>query len=108
MATTSQRGYGYSHQRLRAALIAVYSPTDLCWRCRRALGPDPSLLHLGHVDGDKTRYAGLEHARCSTSAGGKYGQQLRGHDGSITRRRQRRRRPWRPPPDEPPRWSRVW
>ena len=63
--TTTERGYGWQHQQLRAALLAAYSPADLCWRCRRPLGPDPSLLDLGHEDGDKTRYRGLEHSACN-------------------------------------------
>jgi hypothetical protein len=62
--TTTQRGYGAEHQRLRAQLIAVYQPTDLCWRCNRPLGPNPDLLDLGHTD-DRRRYSGLEHADCN-------------------------------------------
>jgi hypothetical protein len=86
MASTTARGYGWSHQRLRAALIAAYSPTDPCWRCGFPLGPWPQLLDLGHVDGDKTRYAGLEHRRCSRSAGARYGNQLRGRRRITSRR----------------------
>jgi hypothetical protein len=63
--STAARGYGWRHQRLRAALLATYRPTDLCWRCSLPLGSDPQLLDLGHVDGDKTRYRGLEHASCN-------------------------------------------
>jgi hypothetical protein len=116
MATTTQRGYGWQHQQLRAALLASYHPEDPCWRCGHALGPWPELLDLGHVDGDKNRYAGLEHRWCSRRAGAKYGNRLRGRDGSVTRRRQRSRRGnrwrwtpdgWQPPPEEPRR-SRVW
>jgi hypothetical protein len=115
MATTTERGYGWQHQRLRAALIATYHPSDPCWRCGQPLGPIPELLHLGHVDGDKTRYAGLEHRWCSTAAGAKRGNQLRGRDGSVTRQRRRLRRgsSWRWTPDgwqprEEPRRSRRW
>ena len=68
---TTQRGYGWAHQKLRAQLIATYHPADPCWRCGFALGPVPELLVLGHVDGDKTRYAGLEHRRCSNASGGR-------------------------------------
>ena len=62
---TTARGYGWDHQKLRAQLIATYHPTEPCWRCGYALGPVPELLDLGHVDGDKTRYAGLEHRWCN-------------------------------------------
>jgi hypothetical protein len=87
MASTTARGYGWTHQRIRAALIATYSPEQPCWRCGGALGPFPELLDLGHVDGDKTRYAGLEHRWCSRAAGARYGNQLR-------RRRPVRSRQW--------------
>jgi hypothetical protein len=62
--TTTQRGYGPAHRRLRDQLIATYQPTDLCWRCGQPLGPDSSMLDLGHTD-DRLGYMGLEHAACS-------------------------------------------
>ena len=87
MASTTAKGYGWLHQRLRAHLIATYSPTDPCWRCGLPLGPFPQLLDLGHVDGDKRRYMGLEHRRCSRSAGAKLGNQLRRRAPRPTSRR---------------------
>jgi hypothetical protein len=42
MASTTERGYGWAHQQLRAALIATYSPVDPCWRCTLPLGPYPN------------------------------------------------------------------
>jgi hypothetical protein len=71
MASTTARGYGWQHQKLRAQLIASYNPASPCWRCGFALGPVPQLLVLGHVDGDKSRYAGLEHRWCSNASGGR-------------------------------------
>jgi hypothetical protein len=62
--TTTQRGYGTQHRQLRAQVIATYDPTDLCWRCLEPLGPDPTVLDLGHTD-DRLGYMGLEHAACS-------------------------------------------
>ena len=62
--TTTQRGYGAEHRKLRAQAIATYAPSDPCWRCLEPLGPDPSLLDLGHTD-DRRGYMGLEHAACS-------------------------------------------
>lgn len=88
MATTTERGYGWTHQKLRATLLATYHPAQPCWRCHRPLGPIPELLDLGHVDGDKTRYMGLEHRRCSRAAGARL---------ANTRRR-----------TTPPRTSRHW
>jgi hypothetical protein len=63
--STTQRGYGDEHQRLRAQLIATYSPDDPCARCSEPLGDDPDVLDLGHIDGDPTRYSGLEHRECN-------------------------------------------
>jgi hypothetical protein len=71
---TTARGYGWAHQQLRARLLAVYSPADPCWRCQRPLGPDPELLDLGHVDGDRTRYRGLEHRWCNRATAGRAGE----------------------------------
>jgi hypothetical protein len=63
--TSTQRGYGWQHRKLRADLLAVYQPTDPCARCGGPLGPNPDLLDLGHVDGDRSRYRGLEHRECN-------------------------------------------
>jgi hypothetical protein len=115
VASTTARGYGWTHQQLRAALLATYSPSQPCPRCGRPLGPWPELLDLGHLDGTaKTAYAGLEHRRCNRQAGAREGNRQRGRDGSITRVREhrRRRRRWRPIIDDadPPasRRSRAW
>lgn len=65
--TTSERGYGPPHQRIRAIAIARYRPEDPCPRCGRPLGPDPSDLDMGH--GPRQRgYSGLEHASCNRGA----------------------------------------
>jgi hypothetical protein len=65
---TAARGYGSKHQRIRRALLAVYNPSDPCPRCGEPLGGNPVLLDLGHVDGDRSRYNGLEHASCNRGA----------------------------------------
>jgi hypothetical protein len=62
--TTAQRGYGAEHDRIRAEAVATYQPSDPCWRCGLPLGPDPSLLDLGHTD-DRQGWMGLEHQACS-------------------------------------------
>jgi hypothetical protein len=68
--------YAGDHKSVRRALIAVYEPTDPCWRCGRPLGPDPSRIDLGHTD-DRAGYAGLECRRCNRQAGGRLGQARR-------------------------------
>ena len=66
MASTTARGYGYAHQRLRAALLpqAYGKP---CPRCGETMerGQD---LDLGHTD-DRTGYQGMEHASCNRRDG---------------------------------------
>lgn len=75
--TTTERGYGPDHKRLRAFWAPfVAAGSIICWRCGRRISPG-SPWDLGHVDGDKSRYRGPEHARCSRSAGASYGNERR-------------------------------
>ena len=63
--TTTQRGYGTDHQRLRASYQARMARGErfTCWRCE---GPiDPSNWHLGHDDRDRSRYRGPECPACN-------------------------------------------
>jgi hypothetical protein len=107
MATTTERGYGWQHQRLRAALLRALVPGSPCPRCHQPMWPAVQDVDLGHVEGSgKTAYLGILHASCNRRDGARYGNQLRGRDGSTTRRRRRWRR-W-PLPEEPPRRSRRW
>jgi hypothetical protein len=68
--------YTSEQKQVRRALLAVYDPADLCGRCRRPLGPDPSRIDLGHTD-DRAGYSGLEHARCNRAAGARLGNSRR-------------------------------
>jgi hypothetical protein len=68
--TTTQRGYGSGHQKLRAALLAVLSPGTPCPQrfgdgttCGEPMWPGQD-LHLGHTD-DRAGYIGLVHAACN-------------------------------------------
>jgi hypothetical protein len=105
---TTAKGYGWSHQKLRAALLRALVPGSPCPRCHQPMWPGIQALDLGHVEGSgKTKYEGITHATCNRSSGAKFGNQLRGRDGSVTRARQRWRRRW-PPPEEPSPRSRRW
>jgi hypothetical protein len=66
MARTSERGYGFSHQALRRALLpeAYGRP---CPKCGHTMTADQD-LDLGHTD-DRTGYTGIEHATCNRGAG---------------------------------------
>jgi hypothetical protein len=62
---TVAKGYGEQHRRLRkkfARLVDAGQAT--CVRCGRPIVPG-TLWDLGHVDGDRSRWSGPEHARCN-------------------------------------------
>lgn len=63
---TTARGYGTSHQRLRAAWAPVVATgTVPCWRCEELI-PAAEVFHLGHDDQRVTR--GPEHRLCNLRA----------------------------------------
>jgi hypothetical protein len=64
---TTERGYGWEHQQLRAQLVASLDPWAPCPVCSDPLGPDPHLLDLMHTD-DRRGWLGLGHARCNRGA----------------------------------------
>jgi hypothetical protein len=69
----ASRGYGQTHKKLRQRLAGlVASGQAICARCGRPIAPGET-FDLGHVDVDKSRYAGPEHRRCNRLAGGKRG-----------------------------------
>lgn len=79
---TTARGYGYQHQRLRAALLAA-AIGQPCSRCGQPMLHGQE-LHLDHTD-DRGGYRGMAHASCNVKAGARKGADLR----------QRQRRGWR-------------
>jgi hypothetical protein len=91
------RGYGEAHKAMRARYARlVEAGQAICARCRRPIFPGEP-WDLGHVDGDRSRYAGPEHRRCNRHAGAKQG-------AAITNQSRR-------PVAEPAfvrRWSRNW
>jgi hypothetical protein len=61
------------HREGRKRALATAKPTDLCPRCKLALGPiRPDQLDYDHND-DRTGYQGLAHKRCNRSAGARNG-----------------------------------
>ena len=86
MASTVAKGYGQPHRTLRDQLLAAWQPGDPCARCGKPMwhrwtldqrGRKVSAIDLGHVDGDKTRYNGLECRRCNRAAGGRQAARIR-------------------------------
>lgn len=69
--STADRGYGTAHQRIRAELEpAVAAGGVRCVRCGEPIRPGEP-WDLGHVDGDRSRYAGAEHRRCNRATSGR-------------------------------------
>jgi hypothetical protein len=63
--STKARGYGAKHKALRRRwALEVREGLVNCARCGDLIYPD-DLWDLGHVDGDKSRYAGPEHRACN-------------------------------------------
>ena len=79
--STTARGYGWPHQRLKARLLATWRPGQPCVRCGRPMW-DPATIDLGHT-ADRSAYTGLEHAACNRADGARRGN----------RQRSRRRQP---------------
>lgn len=70
--TTTERGYGAEHQRLRAAWQERIDDGELvlCPRCGEPVEPGME-WDLGHSD-DRNSYSGPEHSReCNRAAGGR-------------------------------------
>lgn len=64
-ASSHRRGYGPAHQRLRKRWAPkVAAGGVLCARCGERIAPGAA-WDLGHVDGDRSRYSGPEHASCN-------------------------------------------
>lgn len=64
--TTTERGYGIEHQRLRRVIAAQLERDGsvACWRCGRAIVAGQR-WHLGHDDADRTVYRGAECVACN-------------------------------------------
>lgn len=62
--TTTQRGYGWTHQQQRARDLSAYDPADPCPKCGQPLGGDPSQLDEGHTP-DRQGYEGPTHRACN-------------------------------------------
>lgn len=76
MSSTTRRGYGGSHQKLRAKLRPLVAAGGVkCWRCKEPIVPDPDIAgegwDLGHDDDDRGRYRGPEHASCNRATAGR-------------------------------------
>ncbi|WP_109507220.1 hypothetical protein [Nocardioides speluncae] len=66
MASTTERGYGNEHQKMRAQIKRdVVDPgLGYCWRCGRWIDPAKP-WDLGHDDHDRSTYRGPECRPCN-------------------------------------------
>lgn len=70
--TTTQRGYGHTHQAERARWATILRARPIpCARCGAPIRPGEP-FDLGHTD-DRNGYIGPEHPECNRSAGGREG-----------------------------------
>lgn len=74
MVSTTDRGYGYEHQRIRKALLAEAFGQP-CHHCGHPMLPGQA-LDLDHT-GDRTGYRGFAHASCNRRDGAKRGNARR-------------------------------
>jgi hypothetical protein len=104
-AKTASRGYGSQHQARRKKWASRIDAGELvpCARCTRPIYPG-QFWDLGHIDGDKGRYAGPEHRSCNRAV-----ETHRAKRGQPTRRRSKQERV-SPRQEERHmhKWSRVW
>lgn len=68
--STTQRGYGWSHQKARRAALAAFVVGQPCVRCGKPLTSKRD-VELDHDDNDRSRYLGLAHSYCNRQAGGR-------------------------------------
>jgi hypothetical protein len=74
--TRQQRGYDSAHDGLRAHWQRRLDMGEVvwCWRCLtqgQRTPIDPKAWHLGHDDGDRSRYRGPECVPCNTATAGR-------------------------------------
>ena len=75
--TTTERGYGSAHQKLRESwrLRIQRGEEPLCFRCHKIIYPDApgarTGWHLDHDDDDRTKPAQPSHWWCNLSAAGR-------------------------------------
>jgi hypothetical protein len=67
--STSQRGYGWQHQKARKAALAAFWPGQPCARCQKPMLSSVD-VELDHDDRDRTKYIGLSHKTCNREHGG--------------------------------------
>lgn len=67
--TTTERGYGWTHQQERARWTSAVAAGEVaCSRCGARIMPGEA-WDLDHDDADRSRYLGPAHTRCNRIAG---------------------------------------
>ncbi len=69
MASTTDRGYGWAHQRARASALKGMADGQPCTRCHQPMWRSQApTLDLDHTE-DRSGYQGLAHRACNRRAG---------------------------------------
>lgn len=86
MASTSERGYGTEHQRLRADWQTVINETGGvdCARCGDVRIKPGDAWDLGHDDHDRSKYTGPECIPCNRGTGGRNGAAVTNAKHAVT------------------------
>jgi len=75
--TTTQRGYGSSHQRIRAQRVRIYRPGDICAIGGERLYQPPHMLDLAHDHTHGGYLPGLACRRHNRAEGAMRGNRMR-------------------------------
>ena len=85
--TTTQRGYGLAHVKLRAAWKPKVDAGEamccaaICLKRSRQIQPGTP-WHLGHTP-DRTAWTGPEHEQCNEADGARRGNRMRGKRRAV-------------------------
>lgn len=86
--STTDRGYGHTHQQQRRRWQRVIDDgRGCCWRCGARIPAGSSDWHLGHDDDDRRIYRGAECILCNLRAAARKTNRIRRFKRALRNRR---------------------